>query len=208
MIGFNINAFYTKTKPTKSTFPYINDLYDIQSEFSINPNYGFFIGKNSAIGFSLFYRYKKNKSNNFNYGYEVVDEDISNTIGASFFYRKYFTIVDKFSVGLDASTGFNWGLGKDRVSSSNDVSYHAYNYLSYSVGIAPTMIFFPHPQYGIEFSYGYIGYNYNQLVYDRSYYGTPNGTYNHDFKFNFGPSSLRLGFHYYMFKKSSSKTNK
>ena len=206
MMGFNLNGTYTQNKNNTGfkTFTYA-------SSFNINPNVGFFVRKNSCVGFSTGYYFNKGFANRYDINspslgvYDTSyseSKEITNSFGLDLFYRKYWFLNDKFSLAANISTGFSYGLVKDiyHTDNYNAVAY-SYN-LGFNIGLSPTMIFFPHEQYGIELSYGNIGYNYLANIQNKKNLSEQDG-----FRFNFGPSSLRLGFHYYMFKKSSS-TNK
>lgn len=203
MMGFNLNGNYSQHKNNTGfkTFSYT-------SGFGINPNVGYFIRKNTCVGISTGYMYTKQFSNNYiinNPALGVFDTDyvanknVINEFHIGLFFRKYFFLNSQFALATHLSTSANYSLIKSTTQSDLfNKTIYSYN-IAFNVGLSPTMIYFPHPQYGIELSYGYIGYNYNATYFNHENISNEDG-----FKFNFGPNTLQLGFHFYMFKKSST----
>lgn len=207
MVAFNLNAHYVQDKNTQG---FKN--YSYASSFAINPQWAYFVRKNSCVGVTTFYNYTKSYSDAYNIsslGSGMFDttfnsfKRVVHSFGLGFFYRKYFFINNKFAVVSHLSTNASYGLLTNRYQ-TNDVTNKIYGYeLRFNVGLTPTMIYFPSPQYGIEFSYGYIGYENTSEYFNKEQ--TSSGDH---FRFNFGPSSLRLGFNYYFHKAPKTAIKK
>lgn len=150
------------------------------------PNYNYFIVNNLSIGARLGYSYDKRtnptsdyKSHYFTFGPQL---------------RYYWHLNDMFAVAPQLAIPFNYGM---RYSGKTKYA----NEWSISPTLTTSFVIFPHPEHGIEFSYGSLGYFYGKSTPTAS----PANVYtNSGFAFDFGPSTLRLGYHWY-FGKSKSK---
>jgi hypothetical protein len=161
------------------------------STLQLNPNVGYFIKDNFALGVLLNVGFSNQSQNNQNsistYYYKT------NTInfGAGAFARYYKKIGDRFSFFVNGNMLYNHQISKTESTSSKQEKQAN----SINLGFSPGLVYFPSPKLGIEVLFGNINYTYTSSVNKTVSYK------NHDnrggYGLNLSPSSLYLGMNYY-----------
>ena len=208
-MGMDLSGTYSNTHHEVSNSR--SDNYT--KAFGINPNICFFLQKNFAFGISAGYNYR----NGYQYQWasgnqssvEAISRSITNSGSISPYIRYYWCLSKVFAIVPQLSATANLGSNISHSESTyNNTTHRTYNQdadnrvLSYGVNFAPAFVFWPHPQYGIEFAYASVGYN-GSMTFTKSWKQTDKTD---GFGFNFGPSTLRLGFKYYLFPKTAKGT--
>jgi len=209
-IGLDLSGTYSNTHHVDT---YRSDKYN--KGFGIGPNACFFVKKNLGIGVALSYSYTLNYTYNLATANNSSSEDQlkqnTNSVNLAPYFRYYWCLNKVFAIVPQVTASVSYGNGQSselRTNTRNGLTsvtntYGNINTLSYGVNFTPSFVFWPHPQYGIEFAYASVGYN-GVMRYTKTWDIIDN---TQTFGFNFGPSSLRLGFKYYLFPKSSKKTD-
>ena len=167
-----------------------------QNEFSIGPKFGYFIGRNVAVGLDASYSLSKSSSSyiattaaNGNYDENLVTQSAKNqntNLGA--FVRYYVDITERFKFFGQ----FNANVGFGKIEQTNAIPTDNTNY---NASISPSIAFFPTQKLAIELGFGLISYQYNKIKYkDRNADSYNMNVFNFGFR-SFNPS-LGVNFHF------------
>ena len=204
-IGGNINI----TGRNNSNKPDSLESEKVKSfSFQINPNVGYFIKDNFAVGINLNFGIA-NSTQNYNAisgqlpYYEMNYKDNSITYGGGVFARRYFKIADKFFFLLNGNINYNYQTLKD-VRSCNDPNYvFPTDYpatqksftKSFGISVNPGLVYFVSPKLGIQTSFGNIFYNNSTSKNTSLLYDNTNNT--KIFGANLNISTFSIGLNYY-----------
>lgn len=169
----------------------------------LNPRAGYFISNSFALGIGLDYQNSYTNNNTvdaFNNSSSRV-KSWNNRIGLNVFGRYTKPVGKKFFLFLDGNIATGFGFNKSNQTSNMGgvITYAEYktkglefgNYVS--LLIRPGIIYFISPKFGLETSYGSLGYTYNKVD-----AGPVSGSQkSSDLGLNLGTSSLMLGVNYY-----------
>jgi len=167
-----------------------------QNEFSIGPKFGYFIGRNFAVGIDASYSLLKSSSSyirttaaNGNYDKNLVTESAKNqntNLGA--FARYYIDITER----LKFFSQFNANVGFGKIEQTNAIPIDNTNY---NMSISPSIAFFPVQKLAIELGFGLISYQHADIKFEENI----SDNYSIDI-FNFGfksfSPSLGVNFHF------------
>ncbi len=104
--SFNKDGGVTKTTPTNGTTTTTDNIKT--TDFSINPQLGFFLSETTAVGIGINLGSEKTVLINSN-------ENVRNSFGISPFMRYYFADFNKFRMFATTTLGFNTSSGKNTV---------------------------------------------------------------------------------------------
>ncbi|UZR95298.1 outer membrane beta-barrel protein [Chondrinema litorale] len=190
-IGGSINASHSKTNSENPGY-ISSDIYDdSRTSFSFSPSFGFFIKDNISLSAGLGYNYLKNIS-------EYPDDEGTTK---ETFKNKSFTftinsrfhksVTDNFYLFLQPSASVS--IGNRQYEQHED---EGTKYYTFSLGISPGLLFMINEKFGIESTFGFLGYTKSKnKPYDDSQ-TLPNSE-NNNLNFNLSPSTLQFGFRYY-----------
>jgi hypothetical protein len=180
-LSYNYNSFGSESTISYST-GYVNYFTTKVADFSISPEFGFFIGSKWSIGIqptyerssgtelSYFYSYNNSADN-----YIKTDTYHSTVFGFAVDLRYYCMINDKF--------GFYPQVGVGTQNNTGDLNSGTLN-----IAATPNFVFFPTPKLGVTLGFGVIGYSLD--------YKTKDNTFNIGLNNN-----IYFGLNYYWGKK-------
>ncbi|QJD94521.1 PorT family protein [Mucilaginibacter robiniae] len=142
-----------------------NSIYDYttdyrSNQFSIGPNYSYFIADNLDLGASVGYNHVKTKYTNT--GYNFVNTPIENTahaISGSIYLRKYLMFEQK--IGFRAGPFVQYQYSKSSDSYNNQVNdTGAQTNKSVDAGIGLDFVYFPTKRFGLATTLGSLAYSH------------------------------------------------
>jgi hypothetical protein len=161
-LGFNLG--FTSSTSNETDF----DSYDSTSSvaktkttnFSIGPNYSYFIADNLDLGASL--QYMSNVENDYPVDGQFGEKEITHNFGASVFLRKYFMYANKIGIRTGPYLAYERDAEKDVSTGStadpaNDLSTKTNNY---DAGINLDFVYFPSKKLGFSATLANLEYNY------------------------------------------------
>jgi hypothetical protein len=152
MIGGNVQVSSDKQ----------DDADKSNTNFTINPSVGYFIGNNFAIGTGIGYQFSKTHQNTANGGVIATNTLKNEAFIVSPFARYYKGINEQFKFFGQLSVPMAFGNTKvGDADGNNYVKTGKYN--SVGVALSPGVAFFPGKKFGIEFSVQGISYNTTNL---------------------------------------------
>jgi hypothetical protein len=168
-------------------------------EFTIFPNFGYFIADNLAIGANISLGVSKsNETNDYinRAPYNSTNTYKTNLIsmGLGGFVRYYVNITDKFKFFVNGNLGYQFQTEK-RTYSNRYPTNQTIESNNISINISPNLVYFVTPKLGIEGSFGSIVYQYSgsenkSVLYD-------NHDNSSDYSVNLSLTSYYLGLNYY-----------
>ena len=194
LVGGNLNL---------SGRTYSGSLRDSENfNFSIRPNFGGFVSNSVAMGAVFSYNYYNNKSES-----ELSQSNshnVRNEFGFAYFLRYYKFFGKKFSILLAVTAGGSRGV-EDYSYVTNSSDIRSKNIIqTASVSFRPGIVYFISPKFGVETSFGNIGWNLQRVNDELS--STGNGSTESNYILDFGLSSLQFGFNYYFGKGKTKET--
>jgi hypothetical protein len=129
--------------------------YVVHGDFSIAPQFGYFLNESLAIGVVTGFNNNYDKYHTINYNSDAK----SHGYDLSLFTRKYFTISDNFFFAVNGSAGFS--QSKSTVTNTNTSNNESKSY-SANVDLRPMLVFFPSRNWGIEGGIGSINYSHGK----------------------------------------------
>jgi len=165
------------------------------NSFTLTPTFGYFIKDHLAIGVNVTYSYLNLNQTDGN----LIDANLSynyksTTIGYGIggFVRYYSDITDKFKFFLHG--GFSY-LNTEQKSTSSTSVNRDFITNSTTFSIAPGLVYFVTPKFGIQTTFGNLFYSINKAKTKDSPYD------NHDnsnpYGLNLNPATFSLGLCYY-----------
>jgi hypothetical protein len=140
-----------------------------QNEFSIGPKFGYFFGKNLAIGIDVNYSYVKVDTTyptliavNGSYTYSTAiatTKNRSSNIGP--FIRYYVDITEKYK--FFGQFNANIGFGK---SEQSNVAPSEAKITAYGASVSPSFAFFPTKKIAVELGFGLLSYTNSTSKYE------------------------------------------
>jgi hypothetical protein len=130
--------------------------------YFILPSFGYFFGKNLAVGAGI--GYSKNKSEaasfNFNSGniYNFTQINEQSSINISPFVRYYIDVAEKFKFFGHLNTAIGFGKSISLFSGANIPDSSEGKHKSYNASLSPGFAFFPSKRWAIEFSLPLVNY--------------------------------------------------
>ena len=181
-------TFGISTGSTKQNSLIINNLIDHsnvkQKNYSISPDYSYFIANKLDIGIGLGYTYNNAKYNSTNDIHEQTDKSFTGTVAL----RKYFLFDNKIGI----RTGPFLTYQKIKSNYTYPTSTSDYNGDYYAGGIGLDFVYYPAKNIGLAANLGNIRYSHQKFT------GDTQGT-NNAFNLNF-TDNLTLSV-YYVFGK-------
>lgn len=191
LIGGSFNFFTANAEQGTSTLK--------QNEFSIGPNYGYFVSKNLAIGLNVSYRYSKNSTAytqltavNGSYINTIITQtQKQNTTNIGPFIRYYVDITEKFKFfgQFNASVGF--GKAENIIT---NITPSINKSTAYSANITPSFAFFPTKKIAVELGFGLLSYFNSTSKYEVA---TAEKSKNEGFKFGFDAVNPTVGVNFH-----------
>lgn len=180
-----------------------DDTYESERfSFSITPNVGGFISKNFALGGTLSYRWSQQFSGNV---YNDNDnKEFANTIGASVYARYYKFFGPKFAFIATGDVGYSLAISnEERRSNASTIKLKGERH---SIGaiVSPGIVYFITPKFGLEVSFGRLGYMHqisNSYVEEVGIGNVSRSNQNSSFHIDLNITSLQIGVMYYFGKK-------
>ncbi|MBS1558082.1 MAG: hypothetical protein JST69_05085 [Bacteroidetes bacterium] len=127
-----------------------------QNTVSIGPSLGYFLNEKYAVILGMSYSssyYEFIGSKNFSTSFAVTPS-----------IRRYFLISDKFYLALSTYLSFYRG-NTEQINSFNNQTTQS-PYYSLGVGLGPSFIFFPSPNWGLQAGLGSLNYGHYQNLSD------------------------------------------
>lgn len=149
---------------------------------SVGPSLGYFLNEKYAVILGMSYAssyYEFINSKNFSTSFAVTPS-----------IRRYYLLSDKFYLALSAYFSFYRGNTK-QIDSFNNQTIQS-PYYSLGVGLGPSFIFFPSPNWGLQAGLGSLNYGHYQNLSDASS--------NNSYGLNWS-STLNFGLSYYFINK-------
>ncbi|MCB9192279.1 MAG: hypothetical protein H6602_11490 [Flavobacteriales bacterium] len=171
--------------------------------FSIIPNVGGFVSNSFAIGGTASYRWsERNNNNSYN---DDSSHQVGNTIGASVYARYYKFFSQKFALMSTADVGYAYTHSKLERKNNGEVLNSISDQHAIETYITPGLVYFITPKFGLEASFGRLGYMYRQNHSRSEIEGvgtTSSSSQNSSFNIDFNITSLQIGLMYYFGGKS------
>lgn len=196
LLGGGINYSFQNYNNNGLSNQYYNNLTR-QNTFKINPNIGYFIDKNVALGAELFYSNNQQKSNyNYNPIYDPAFSNYeqlstTNTFGIGVFVNYYVPITDKLSFLLNSSVGFANSKLKTEYSNNNRSEAATGN--SFGLAVSPGLVYFVSPKLSLQTKFADLHYTSTKTSQD----GSNLTTNSDDFGIGTDLSTLLFGINYY-----------
>lgn len=181
---------------------YFNSDDNYESErFSISviPNVGGFVSKSFAIGGTLNYRWSQESG----WSYNISDSNNStgNTFGASLYSRYYKFFGSKFAFIATADFGYAVTIANgERISNGLPVIRSKEEVHNISAYVTPGIVYFINPSFGLEASFGRIGYQhrFSNRYFEEVGIGNDSRTsQSSSFEVDLNITSLQIGLMYY-----------
>lgn len=160
-----------------------------ERDLSVAPQIGFFVKDNLSIGLGLGF-FNSVSTFEFNSGGNE-QEIVTNIFSISLFSRFHHSISDKFYLFIEPSLTGGFGNVSNDTSESGDQ-----NIRSLQVGVAPGMLFMLNEKFGLEASFGFLGYRHNKRTPENDPASALETT-NNEFELDLSTTTLELGFQYY-----------
>jgi hypothetical protein len=138
--------------------------------WSLTPNIGYAISKNTLLGVQLGYTHSDNGDDNYSDSYKV---------GMS--VKKYFPVSKKFSFNITSRANFSWG--------DNNLSQ---SFKRFFIGFTPEISYFLTENFALEAEIGSLGYSNHKNKTDSEYIYTSDS-----FALNLNSSDIQFGVSYY-----------
>src|ERR1035437_725432 len=125
-------------------------------DFSIDPEYGFFIKDNLAIGVDLNIGYHNESFGNY--------KNKSNTYGLGIFANKYFNIAEKLKLNIKGNLAYNYQTIDDTNSDITGTSFITTTTKNNTITLnfTPGLVYFATPKLGIQAGFGDIYFSYSK----------------------------------------------
>lgn len=166
--------------------------------FSITPNVGGFVSKSFAIGGTISYRWYQQMNSN-NYDDDSLHET-TNVIGASVYARYYKFFGSKFAFVATGSIGYSYGLSDIERKSTDRLFTSKGEQNSVGAFLTPSVVYFINPSFGLEASFGRIGYSYEnnrQTAHEEGFGSEVSRNERSSFQLDLDITSLQIGLMYY-----------
>jgi hypothetical protein len=189
-LGGNISAgFSNNTFAGKKT--------DAQGGMSVEILIGYVMDKGWVVGAGPAYR------NYFDTDYDLFGNKVirssTHGIGPAYFVRKYTRITDKLYFRGGLTTSYTANINKARYFPSKETSDVTVNH-TVDVRLRAGLAFFPHPNIGLEFSYGELGYRA-----DFAHVRDPdNKSVSNRLVFKYGVDGLEVSISYFLRRKAKT----
>lgn len=166
--------------------------------FSVTPNIGGFVSRSFALGGTVSYRWSRQmNSNNFDDGSL---SETANTIGASVYARYYKFFGSKFAFITTGSVGYLYGFSNIERKNIDRLFTSKGEQNSVSASLTPGIVYFISPKFGLEASFGSIGYVYyhnKQTATEEGFGSETSRNESSSFQVDFDITSLQIGLMYY-----------
>jgi Outer membrane protein beta-barrel domain len=200
VLGGNIN--YTLKTYDNSVYDFYYSNLTQENSFTINPNIGYFVNKNLAIGADVFYAYQQQKYNINNFQtYQPLNsfqaettESLTNvsTFGLGAYLNYYVPIIDKLSFFVNNSISFANGNVETKYSDTT-ISSQDGKISGFGIAVSPGLIYFVSPRLSFQTKFADLHY--------RSIKTKPNESIRNseitDFGIGADSSTLLFGVNYY-----------
>lgn len=195
LLGGDVNFSFQNNDNNGATNPYYNNLVR-QNNFKINPNIGYFVNKNIALGVELFYSNNQQKYKTYNTVYDPVFYNYeqlatTNTYGFGAFVNYYVPVTEKLSFLLNSSIGFANSKIKNEFSNDNPDIAATGN--SFGLAISPGLVYFISPKLSIKTKFADLHYTNTKTSQEGSNFTTKSD----DFGIGTQLSTLLFGINYY-----------
>lgn len=170
--------------------------------FSVTPNIGGFVSRSFALGGTVWYRWSRQmNSNNFDDGSL---SETANTIGASAYARYYKFFGSKFAFITTGSVSYSYGFSNIERKNIDRLFTSKGEQNSVSASLTPGIVYFISPKFGLEVSFGSIGYVYyhnKQTATEEGFGSETSRNESSSFQVDLDITSLQIGLMYYFGKK-------
>ncbi|SDG14413.1 outer membrane beta-barrel protein [Mucilaginibacter sp. P25] len=153
-LGIDLQFMYQKS--TQNAFQSVPNPYESEvknTNFSIGPNYSYFIADKLDIGVSLNYAHTSQNGKNSNYPNNVT----SHQYGAALFLRKYFMFGDK--LGLRAGPYIGYSRYDFRSADTSTPTKTD----SYVAGATMGLVYYPTKKLGVAATLANFSYNHSKI---------------------------------------------
>ncbi|MFW5658637.1 MAG: outer membrane beta-barrel protein [Bacteroidota bacterium] len=195
-LGLNINGNSTTTDPAS---PYE---IDRTTTAYINPQAGYFVSDNFAIGLGVNANFVNDKLESYDEDEELqaTVSDLRSTFGGNLFARYYVRPADM--LGIFGQLSIGGGVTNNTETTTNEITgdeteIEGDPIANLNIGIQPGLTFFPSENWGIDLLVGRLGFDgtYQTSEDETTDIETQNSTANIDFGIDF--TNVRLGVYYY-----------
>jgi len=163
-------------------------------QYAILPKIGYFVAENWAIGTRI--GFENNKSE---YSFSPITEKNSNpTFVFAPFARYYYMLGEKAGVFIQGTVNFEKGnrVNEQTNNSTNVTQTSKQKVSGLEIGLTPGFVFFPSPKFGLETTFGFLGYARRKTKGNDA-----TATSNNFVAYASSLSYLNIGLHYYMSRK-------
>jgi len=182
--------------------------YDLKnSSFQFNPNFGYFIKDNLAVGLSMNLGYSTSSQTYENSYNNTITKTTSTTNGLSYgfgvFARQYLKIADKFMFYINESVSLILSNNETKRTNSDAGYNFSSNYPAteenkkndINLSVTPGLIYFLTPKLGLQTSFGNIYFNKSNSTDKNLNFDNHNNSSNYGINLN--SSTFYLGLNYY-----------
>lgn len=157
-IGGSMRLYQDKTENeyvVGNAFSTIDEF--ITREYSVDPKIGFFVGDNVSVGIGVGYSHVFNRvqaSLTSDPDIVIENESRTNLFHGRFFSRFHKSVFEKFYLYVEPAISMSTGTIKNEQALEAEQ-----NVFGYGITASPGMILFISDHFGIEASFGSVGYN-------------------------------------------------
>jgi hypothetical protein len=198
-LGVNLGFNYTKSSDNSfNSYNSTSTFSNIKvTNFTIGPNYSYFIADKLDIGAALSYSSYTQKNNTDNTDPTVgsLNKQLDKNYGGTLFIRKYFMYANKIGIRTGPYIGYFRNTQQSfytaNISATNDSHQYSNNY---QAGADVDLVYYPSKHLGVSLAIANLNYQHNT---GNNAYGS-NGDHNsgNSVNFNFINNGLNLSLFY------------
>ncbi|MEQ9300154.1 MAG: hypothetical protein RIF33_16390 [Cyclobacteriaceae bacterium] len=193
-VGGVLSAFQNQSKNGFTTSDgFIRSTESTVTEIQILPRLGFFVNDNISVGFGLGYSRISSSSTQVAVNEQTFDtKSVTSTLQVVFFSRFHKSISDDFSFFIQpTATG---SFGSSLVGTDDPLEADV---LGYGIGVSPGFVFMVSEKFGLEATFGRLGYSRQTQTFEESDTDDAIKNINTNYGIDISLRTFELGLQYY-----------